>query len=105
MTKIVNLTPHDVTVAGVVFPASGSCARLTSRTETFGSVEVDGLSIPLTRTVFGEVCGLPAAEDGTIYIVSALVAGQCKGRDDVFPSESLRDEQGRIVGCKSLGRV
>lgn len=60
----------------------------------------------VTGTSYGEVEGLPAPSNGTIYIVSSLVAARCVGRTDVFiPNESVRDEQGRIVGCRSLGRV
>ena len=38
--------------------------------------------------------------------VSSLVAARCNDRTDVFiPNEPIRDAEGRIVGCKSLGRV
>ena len=106
--KMINLTPHEInfvdgngTLLLTVEP-SGQLARVSVRTGTVG--EIGG--IPVTQSVFGEVEGLPAPEDGTIYIVSALVAGRVPDRRDVFiPNESVRDDKGRIVGCKSLGRV
>jgi hypothetical protein len=107
MTKIVNLTPHAITIVSEngdilrKIEPSGMLARCSVRTECVG--EMDG--IPVTTSVFGQVEGLPEPEEGTIYIVSSLVA-QRVNRDDVFiPNESVRDEQGRIIGCKSLGRV
>lgn len=106
--EIVNLTPHDinfVNAAGeavLTVPSSGTLARVSSRTIVTGSVA----GIPVTETEFGSVEGLPEPQDGIIYIVSALVAQRCKHRNDVFiPNESVRDEKGRIVGCRSLGRI
>lgn len=106
MTQIINLTPHEVTFVkeggNVVVPASGQLARLTTEAVTIG--EIDG--IPVTATKYGDVTGLPDPTEGTVYIVSSLVAQRVPDRTDVFiPSESIRDEAGRIVGCKSLGRV
>ena len=106
--KIVNLTPHEinfVTANGEpvkTIEPSGTLARVTVAIETVGSVE----GIPVTESVYGEVEGLPDPETDTIYIVSSLVAQRCTERDDVFiPNESVRDDKGRIIGCRSLGRV
>ena len=66
----------------------------------------NGTKIPLTTTAYGEVQGLPDQRDDTVLIVSSMVAARCKDRTDVFiPNESIRDAEGRIIGCKSLGRV
>ena len=104
--KIINMTPHVIKfIIGeniVEIPASGNLARVSVKTETIG--EIDG--IPITTSVFGEVEGLPAPSEDTIYIVSSLVASRCTERTDVFiPNESIRDSEGRIVGCKSLGKI
>ncbi len=106
MTQIINLTPHEITFVreggNVVVPASGQLARLTTETVTIG--EING--IPVTATAYGDVTGLPDPVEGTVYLVSILVAQRVPERTDVFiPSESVRDEAGRIIGCKSLGRV
>ena len=102
----INLTPHAINILGegrtLAIEPSGQLARVSARTETIG--EIDG--IPVTTTVYGEVEGLPESRDGVAYIVSSLVAQRVTHREDVFvPSESVRDERGRIVGCRSLGRV
>lgn len=104
--KIINLTPHAVTVAGITIEPSGIVARVSATTADAGSVDFNETSIPLTTTVYGEVQGLPDQRDDTLLIVSSMVAARCKDRTDVFiPNEPIRDAEGRIIGCKSLGRV
>ena len=108
--EVINMPPHDITLINggqkVVIKASGMLARVSSETVKTGEISVNGMTIPLTETRFGEVEGLPAPEDGTIYIVSSIVAQRCKDRRDIFvPNESARDKQGRIIGCRSWWRV
>ena len=112
--KFVNLTPHAIVFFQrnleeqtmnklMTVQPSGQVARVAAKTVVI-SEGFDG--VPVTATEYGEVEGLPAPEEGTIFIVSSLVAGRCKDRDDVFiPNESVRDGEGRIIGCLSLGRV
>ena len=105
-TQMINLTPHSITllcgVTPMVIPPSGVVARVSSHTEVIGNIG----DIPITKTAYSAVEGLPEPEEGTIYIVSALVAQRVPARDDVFiPNESVRDENGRIIGCKSLARI
>lgn len=103
----INLTPHDINIVNddgdLIFtiPPCGEVARVSTRTEIVGYVDFD---IPLTQTVFGEVEGLREPVKGVYQIVSSLVKQRCLDRDDVvIPNESVRDEHGRIIGCKSLG--
>lgn len=111
--QIVNLTPHALNFVGedgkiiLTVEPSGAIARVTAKTVTTGNIEVGvGVCIPVTATDYGEVIGLPASREGVIFVVSSLVAQRCHDRDDVFiPNESVRDEKGRIIGCRSLGRV
>ena len=109
--QIVNLTPHAITFVGdgkeLVIKPSGSIARVAAKTVDTGSISSpEGFVIPTTATQYGEVEGLPEAKDGTIYIVSSLVASRVRERKDVFiPNESIRDDAGRIIGCRSLGHV
>ena len=110
--KIVNLTPHKITFVtdkgDLIVKPSGSVARVSSETKETGCIYVSnfGLRIPLTTTVFGQVENLPEPEEGVIYVVSSLVAGRVPERHDVYiPNESIRDDKGRIIGCKSLGHI
>ena len=107
-TKIMNLTPHAINFVNesgetiLTIEPCGELARVTAKTVVTGEIN----NIPVTTTEFGEVEGLPDPTPDTIFIVSSLVAGRVPEREDVFiPNESIRDDKGRIIGCKSLGRI
>ena len=104
---IVNLTPHALSlIVGpetVTVPPSGTVARVTVTREPAGAVTVDGVQVPLYRTTYGAVEGLPDPQPDTLYVVSALVASAARGRDDlVVPDDLVRDEQGRVIGARGL---
>lgn len=63
--------------------------------------ELDG--VPLFRAAFGEVYNLPAPVEGTVYIVSALVASAAPDRKDLATVlGGVKDIMGRICGCTGL---
>lgn len=103
---IKNLTPHDVTICDPnsneiikTFTPSGTIARVSQKVNDICTVG----KIPLTYNTYGEVTGLPESRPNTYYIVSALVANAEPSRNDLLvPNESIRDDTGRIIGCKSL---
>ena len=100
-----NLTPHAVKIVSgetvTVIPPSGVEARV-SATDRLVEV-VDG--IPLFETSFGEVTGLPDAEDGVTLIVSALVVSAAPERTDLrSPAKLIRDFSGAVIGCAGLTR-
>ena len=118
--KVINLTPHAITVVRgtsdggletfAVHEPSGRMARCTSKTVQAGIIN----GIPITKTVFGDVqlvdCEgnvypMPEICDDTIYIVSALVARASDRPDFFIVNETVRDEKGRIIGCRSFARV
>ena len=108
--KLVNCTPHDVnlvtTNGSITFPRSGIIPRLTEQQKKINSINSNGIEIDIMQKSFSEVEGLPEPKEGTIFIVSALVAGAVKNRDDlVIPNDTIRDEAGRIIGCKNLARI
>lgn len=108
MKTIMNMTPHAVSFINdegetvLTVEPSGTVARVSSRTVQTGILN----GLPVTQTQFGDVQGLPEQNDDTIYLVSSLVAQRVPEREDVFiPAESVRDSAGRIIGCRSLGRI
>lgn len=113
---LINCTMHDVilmdkdnNVITVIAP-SGIVPRCKEQTEHIYDLYVGGLpelvSIPVNRKFFSEVEGLPPREAGTCYIVSALVANAAPEREDLLvPDDTVRDEKGRIIGCRALARV
>jgi hypothetical protein len=63
-------------------------------------------SIPVVTTRFGAVTGLPDPCEGVVYVVSSITAQAVPDRRDVFvPARPVRDEKGRIVACRALGRI
>jgi len=109
--RVVHLTPHEVKIVDggnnvvAVFPSDG-VARASQH-----DVLVDEInSIPVVKTEFGEVLGLPEPTEGTVFIVSRITveAAQAQGRstDDLLTtSGAVRDDQGRIVGCRAFARL
>ena len=103
---IVNLTPHDLTVvladeSVCKITKSGTVARVATKREV--SRPIGG--IQTFRTTYGQIEGLPEPADGTVYVVSGMVAARCPDREDVFaPGELVRDGDGNVVGCRGLSR-
>lgn len=109
--EFVNLTPHSVQIyqgdeMAFEFPASGLVARVaesTTKDEPAGQV-------PVTLVELGEVLNLPAPKAGTSYIVSmptamALRALGIDRADCLYPFGQVRDDQGRICGCRGLAII
>ena len=111
-TQLVNLTPHTINLVAedgtqLLSLESQGVARVASTTEIVGYLQVGGVAVPHTHTTFGEVEGLPDQAPGVGYIVSNMIipalAQQGIHRDDLFtPGMQVRDDQGRVIGCRSL---
>lgn len=103
---IVNLTPHAISTADAdgnllaTYEPSGSLARCAVSSETVATV--DGVAI--RRTVFGEVTGIPAAQDGVLYLTSTLVAQAAKRADVVSPDTgpTAVRKDGHVIAVKGF---
>ena len=104
---MVNMTPHPLNIVqrdGDVLTVEPSgfiprCASTEKLNQSIGLIDV-------TRQTLGEVEGLPESLPGAFYIVSRLVASAASGRDDLLvPGPLVRDDQGRVIGCKGLSRL
>lgn len=106
--KLINLTPHKITfmIDGngiypkdvIEIPSSGA-VRISEVAVPIG--EING--IPAVRKTFGKAEGLPEEQEGTIYIVSAIVRAAYPERKDLAsPGDLIRDADGNVVGCKNL---
>ena len=111
--KLVNKTPHQVTLVledggKIVLDPVMPIPRVSSHnvvTATYAITDDNGVEHTITREapVFGEVVDLPEPQEGTIYVVSMLVAARAKGRTDlVSPGRQLRNEAGQVIGCAGL---
>lgn len=107
--KVENLTPHAVVVANgderITFPPSGRVARVATNLESAEPLN----GVPTWHQTFGEIVDLPEHADGVMYIVSGLLvsAAEAAGRrtDDLLvPGQQIRDDEGRVVGCRGFIR-
>lgn len=106
MTQIINMTPHPIHIVDAdgnlvkTYPKGDSLIRLSASTVAVGMID----GVPTSKTVFSDPVGLPDFSDGTWYIVSQLVKSALPERTDLLvPAEMVRDANGNILGCKSLG--
>lgn len=103
--KVVNLTGRPLTVedssGNTVSLRSGRRAKIYSTLKEAYEVELPGgVIVPVLELEEQEIQELPAAEEGTLYVVSGLVAAAAQRKDVVAPSRTNRDEgSGRIVSC------
>lgn len=111
MTEICNLTPHAVNLVGDdgnvirTYEPIG-LARAEQRSVVCGTLD----GIELVKTVFGKVEGLPDYQEGVFYIVSAITinAAKAEGRttaDLLVVSDTVRNDQGQIIGCKRFAVI
>lgn len=110
--NVCNLTPHDITLVRdevkVLIPASGKVCRVLTQTyDSHNIVLLNGMTIPVVKTRFGEIEGLPPKQNGKVYIVSQIVrsALTAKGEDRpdvVVPADLVRDDKGNIIGCRKF---
>lgn len=108
MLKFINLTPHDVNfISGnktIIFKPEGLArVSMQPRLTALGYIDED-TPVEFFTNTYGEVEGLPEPQEDTFYIVSALVMNASPRKDLVVPNDTVRDEQGRIIGCKSFAR-
>ena len=107
LKKLINLTPHAVNlykkdVLVETIEPSGIVPRLKEI-----EVQIDDLNgFPLMKKFFGEPEDMPEPQENTIYIVSALLAGQLKHRSDVvIPNDTIRNDKGQIIGCRGFAKI
>lgn len=98
----VNLTPHqiDEQTTGLSIPSTGT-ARIKMQSRVIDTVE----GVPLYHSYYvGNLEGLPEPVEGVIYIVSALALNAIPAdrTDVVAPGDAVRDETGRVIGCKGF---
>ena len=106
--KIVNLTPHAITVIygnrERTFPSDG-VARVSVCENEIGNID----GIPLVQTLYGKVEGLPDPKPDTVYIVSYAVLNALKNtyRTDCVapntgPKGAIRNEAGQIIATRGF---
>ena len=100
---LVNCTPHPLNIVqrdGSILTINpcGIVPRCSSTEVVNGAI---GL-IDITKQTLGAVEGLPEEIPGVHFIVSRLVASASGRQDLLVPGALLRDDQGKVIGCKGL---
>lgn len=105
--EMVNLTPHEVTIITedniIMIQPSGQIAKCEHQSECIGIFN----GIKIYKTKYGAVTNMPEAKENTIYITSSIVANALKdSRNDIYvPFDFVRDDKGRIIGCRGLTQI
>ena len=106
VTEIINLTPHEIAVlCGDTMkriPTSNKVVRVSVHCEPCGTL----MGMPVVSCVEGMIKGLPEPKEGTVYLVSSVVAKILNRQDVLSPDTSdegsIRDGNGRIIAVKRL---
>jgi len=125
--KIINLTPHDLTLYEKCNTDDPNCVngykqigiipkeknmptpRCTEVMEPLAPIKIEidknRYSIPLVKKSFGKIENLPEKKENTYYYVSALTKGCAPpDRNDLLiGADSIRDQKGNILGISKFG--
>ena len=102
-TQLVNLTGHEIheLETGTKIPASPYILR--TRCVTAELPPINGISTHRSdeHILWNK---LPRPVEGVVYIVSALAlnAVPAERTDFVCPKQVVRDDKGRVIGCKGF---
>lgn len=105
---MLNLTPHDITIAtdsgSVTLPPSGTIARLVMEEDEVDDIGINNIPVPVIARRTGQIVGLPPV--GTPCLVSSMVLDKIPGREGVFApdtgSTAIRNEKGQVVAVTRL---
>ena len=102
--NVINCTPHEINLlteeANVAYPPSGIVTRVNATSVMMPS------PLPMVRTIFEDITGLPEPMDHTYFVVSGMVLSALNGSrldviaPDTSPASAVRDPQGRMIGVK-----
>ncbi len=106
--RLINLTPHPIKVLDadgtllLEIPPSGRLLRFREEVTDAGQV----LGVPVvTKRLVVDFADLPEHQLGTFYIVPLVVAQAVKRADFLVPDDLVRDNQGRVIGCRRFSVI
>lgn len=106
--KIANLCPHALDLISEdgrthTIPRGSNQARIEEARRAIGSLTTgEGVRYAVSAPSFGAPIGIPEPEEGTVYVVSAMVAAQTRRADVFSPGPLIRDVQGKVIGARGL---
>lgn len=126
LTRYVNTTPHAITILAalthvkgrdeedVTIPSSNVSIRVKSESEVECLTIVGSLFVEIRKRKFTSVTyledgvemPLPKQQEGVLYIVSRITAEALPNRDDLLMVDgTVRDDDGRIIGCTGFAQL
>ena len=113
MTKLINLTPHAITIrvdeADIIIEPTLPAARVNQKSYRAAGVWTENnIEIPVHVPIFQGIENLPEPQDGVVYITSMIVANSPEGkeREDVYAPDTgptvIRDADGNIAAVRGL---
>lgn len=107
--QIINLTPHDV----VLMDGNGNETDRYQRTRDVLRLETADVGqqvrayrqAGIRRISFGHLNWIPPKRPNALYIVSLPTALAIRREDFLVPFDEVRDDAGRIIGCRELAQV
>lgn len=111
--ELVNLTPHDIHVfldngdmLTIKREEGGPFGRCSENRGDPQIVSFQNNPIYIYNVSLGNPEDLPEPEIDTLYIVSRITTEAAWDRVDlIYPDQMVRDNEGKIIGCKAFGRV
>lgn len=118
--EIINCTPHPIHIIGPYADGKGDFSigacddppRVSTENKRVGYVQAADVGSPakfpifIDRCVVGEVENLPQPKEGTLFVVSRMVAEAATDRSDlIIPHDTVRDDEGNIIGCRGFAFV
>lgn len=114
--KLVNKTPHTVNIlyrlegnkkcSSINLKPADNPARVNNRKDLIKTISPSNSlfkpNIPLYTLDHGKVTNLPEKRPDTLFIVSRAVARASDREDLLVPTDTVRDEEGNIKGCKGF---
>ena len=106
MVRIRNLTGQPLALyveekEVIVLPSEGR-VWLNANYEWVDYVEVDGYPIPVVRATQPTLRGLPEPEEGTLFVVTGLVAAAHPERNDLLSPARIVREGTQSIGCRAF---
>lgn len=111
--QLINLTPHPFVLMNseeepvLELPPCDNPPRADVEKELVSILEIqEDVGVRVTKVRMGEVKGLPEPYSDKRYVVSRVIAEACPNRTDLYiPDETVRDNEGNIIGCRALAVV
>ena len=103
-----NTTPHPVNLhpdggGEITIPAAIEPLRLREHREKIGELAP---GLPINKVEYSpEGIELTSPSGGVYFIVSAVVAARLPREDFLIVDETVRDEEGKIIGCRAFAKI